>query len=97
MGASEKAKKESGLRKKIFASKPKIRKVKSNEDDSDFECYNKSERKLVHVDIDKEITQGGPALALQRNKLEEEETRRPASTSIFFAQLQIFWSIFAKG
>ena len=28
---------------------------------------------------------------------ENNQTRRPASTGIFFAQLQIFWSIFANG
>ena len=71
MSASEKAKKteEEGT---ISASKPKVRKVKSDEYDSDFECYSKSDGKSVHVDIDKEVTKGGPALALLSNKSEEE-------------------------
>ena len=71
VSASEKAKnvEEEGT---ILASKPKVRKVESDEDGSDFECYNKSDGTPVHVDIDKEITEGGPALALPPNKSEEE-------------------------
>ena len=40
----------------ISASKPMIRKVESDEDDSDFECY-KLDGKPVHVDIDNEVTE----------------------------------------
>ena len=38
-------------------------KIESDKNDSDFECYNKSDGKPLHVDIDKEGTEGGPALA----------------------------------
>ena len=55
------------------ASKPNILKVESKEDYCDSECYNKSDGKPVHVDIDKEVIERGPALALLPNKLEEEE------------------------
>ena len=72
MSASEKAKRaeEEGT---ISASKPKVRKKESEEDDNEFECYTKSEGKPVHVDIDKEVTEGREALALLPNKSEEEE------------------------
>ena len=70
VSASEKAQKvEEGT---ICASKPQIRKEESDEDNSDFDCYNKSDGKPVHVNIDKEITEGGPALAWIPNKSEEE-------------------------
>ena len=61
-------------------SKPKVRKVESDEDDSDFECYNKSDGKPVHVDIDKVVTEGGPALALLPNKSEEDERNMNVET-----------------
>ena len=35
--------------------------------------------------------------ATLKRVIEFQNTRRPASTGIFFAQLQIFWSTFAKG
>ena len=70
MSALEKAQKvEEGT---ISASKLKVRMVESDEDDSDLECYNKSDGRLVHVDIDKEVTEREPALALVPNKSEEE-------------------------
>ena len=56
----------------ISASKPKVRKVESDDYDSDFECYNKSDGKPVHADINKAVTEGGPALVLLPNKSEEE-------------------------
>ena len=68
MSASEKAKKTEEERT-ISASKPKFRKVES-EDQSDIECYSKSDGKPVHVDIDKKVTEGGPTVALLPNKSE---------------------------
>ena len=54
--------------------KPKVRKVKSDEEDSDFECYNESNGKPVHIDIDKELAEGNkPILTLLLNKSEEDE------------------------
>ena len=53
---------------RIFASKPKTRKVKSNEDGRDFECYENSNQQPVQVEIDHEFTEGGPRLALLPNK-----------------------------
>ena len=41
----------------IFESKPKVWKVEMDEEDSDFECYDKSDGKPVHADIDKEVTE----------------------------------------
>ena len=71
MSVSEKTKKaeEEGT---ISASKRKVRTVESNEDNSDFACYKKFDVKLVHVGIDKEVTEGRPALALLPNKSEED-------------------------
>ena len=77
MSASEKAKK---VEKEgsISASEPKARNVESDKDDS--ECCNKSDGKLVHVDIDKEVTEGRPALALLQNKSEEEAINNNGET-----------------
>ena len=64
VGASEKGQKlEEGT---IFKPKPKVRKVESKENDSDFEGYDKSAGKPVHVDVDKEVTERrrNPTLAL---------------------------------
>ena len=67
MTASEKSKKaEKGRTISLF--KPKVPNVESDEDDSNFECCNKSDGKLVHVEIYKEVTERGPALALLPNK-----------------------------
>ena len=57
----------------ISASEPKVRKVESDKEDSDFECYNKSDGKPVHVDIDKEATEAEPALTLLPNRPQDEE------------------------
>ena len=56
----------------IYASKPEVRKLEYDEEKSNFECYNKSDGKPVQVDIDKEVTEGGPALALLPSKSDEE-------------------------
>ena len=64
VGASEKGQNlEEGT---IFKSKPKVRKIESNEKDSDFEVYDKYAGKPVNVDVDKETTerQRSPTLAL---------------------------------
>ena len=63
VSASEKARKVED--RAISASKLNVWKVESNEEDSCFECYNKSHGKPLHVDIDKKVTEGGPALSLQ--------------------------------
>ena len=48
----------------ISESKPKVRKVDVQEEGSDFECYDRSDGKPVHVHIDKERTKGNtPTLA----------------------------------
>ena len=64
----------------LLASKSKVPKVDSDEKDSEFDCYNKSDRKPVQVDIDEEVTEGGPALALQPNKSGEEEINNNGET-----------------
>ena len=58
----------------ISKSKPKVRKVESDKEDRDLECYDGSDGKPVHVDIEKEVTEGNNAtLALLPNKSEENE------------------------
>ena len=69
--ASEKTQK---VEERTFSeSKPKVRKLESDEDDSGFEFYIKSDGKSVHVDIDKKVTEGGSSLALLWSRSEEEE------------------------
>ena len=58
----------------ISEPKPRFRKVESDEEDSDFECNDKSEGKPVHVDIDKETTEGNKSTtALLLNRSEEDK------------------------
>ena len=54
----------------------KVRKVEPEDQDSDFECYNESHSKLVHVEVDEEITGRNEkrfALALLPKKLKEHK------------------------
>ena len=61
----------------ISESKLKVRRVESDEEHSDSECYDKSEGKPVHVDIDKETTQGNKStLSLLPNRSEEDEINK---------------------
>ena len=47
-------------------------KVELDNEDNDFDCYDKSEGKSVHVDIGKETIEGNKStLALQLNRSEE--------------------------
>ena len=62
----------------VSESKPDVRKVESDDDDSDFECYDKWDDKLVLVDVDREITgsrKEDPTLALLRNGSEENNNQ----------------------
>ena len=56
----------------ISESKSRVRKVESDEENSDFECFDKFDGKLVHVDVDKEITERDPTRALLPNRSEED-------------------------
>ena len=65
----------------ISESQPKVQKVESNEKDSDFVCYDKSEAKRVHVNIDKETTERNKStLALLPNRSEEDEINNNGET-----------------
>ena len=58
----------------ISESRPKVRKVASDDNGIDFECYDRSEGKTVHVDVDKEIDESNnPTLALLPNTSEEDK------------------------
>ena len=60
----------------ILESKSKVWKVALDDEDGSFKCYSIFDWKLVHVDVDKEITQGdgkSPNLGLPRGKTEEEK------------------------
>ena len=58
----------------ISKSQPKVRQVELGEEGSDFECYDKSEGKQVHVDIDKETTEENKStLAPPLSKRSEED------------------------
>ena len=66
----------------IFSeSRPKVRKVASDDDDSDFECYDRSKGKPVHVDVDKEMAESKkPTLALLPNRSEEDKINNNGET-----------------
>ena len=63
----------------ISQAQAKVRKVEPDEEDRDFECYDRSERKPVH--IDKEITERNkPTLALLPNRSEEYAINKNGET-----------------
>ena len=65
----------------ICEYKPKVRKVELDEEDSDFECYDRSEGKPVGVDIDNKITERNKAtLAPLPNRPEEDENNNNGET-----------------
>ena len=66
----------------IFELKWRSQKVESDEQDSDFECYDKSNGKPVHVDVHKEIAGRGPTFALLPNRLWEEERNNIGETRV---------------
>ena len=60
---------------RIPESKLKVWKVESEDEDNDFDCYNKNDGKPVHVDVDKEITKTDKktwALASLPNKSDQD-------------------------
>ena len=55
-------------------SQPKARKVASEDEDSDFECFDRSEGKPVDVDVDKEMAESNkPTSALLLNISEKDK------------------------
>ena len=64
----------------ISESKSKVRKVESDEEDSDSDYYDNSDGKPVHVNIDKELAVDKPTLALLRNRSEEDEIHKNGET-----------------
>ena len=64
----------------ISKSESKGWKVESDEEDSDFDCYDKPDGKPVHVTIDKELAFDKPTLALLPNKSEEDEIHSSGKT-----------------
>ena len=64
----------------ISVSKAKVQKVELDEEVGDLECYHKSDGKPVHVDIDKEVTEREPTLALLPNSSQEGEINNNAET-----------------
>ena len=58
----------------LSGSKSKVREVESDEEDSNLGCYGKSDEKPVHVNIEKEVTDGNkPRPALLPNRSEGDE------------------------
>ena len=55
--------------------------MEPDKSESHLECYNRSDCKPLHVDFDKEVPEGGPALALLPKKLLEEETSSNSETT----------------
>ena len=64
----------------ISESRPKVRKVASDDEDSDFECYDRSESKPVHADADKMAESNKPTLAVLLNRSEEDEINNNSET-----------------
>ena len=72
----------------ISESKPKVLEVESNKQNSDFECYDKSDGKLVHVDTDKRVIEGHqPKLALLPNRSEKDEITNNGETKYWKVNL----------
>ena len=75
MNASER---EMNQEENIYSeSKAKVQIIKPEDKDSNSECYNMSDGKLVRVDVDKKVTgsdEKDPTLALLTNRSEEFET-----------------------
>ena len=80
--ASEKARElEVGI---ILEWKIKVREVEWDEEDCDFEYYDKSDGKPVHVDVDKEdaeSSQKDSTLALFPNRSKEKEINNNGETA----------------
>ena len=57
----------------VSESKSKVRKVELEEKESDFDCYDKSNGKPVHVNMDKKLAVDKPTLALLPNRSEEDK------------------------
>ena len=64
----------------ISESKSKVRKVEWDEEEKDFECYDMSDGKPVHVNIDKEIAFDKPTLALLPNRSEGDKINNNGET-----------------
>ena len=65
----------------IFSdSKLEVRKVESDEEESDFECYDTSDGKPVHVDVQEEVAVKKPILALLPNRSDEDAFIKNEST-----------------
>ena len=66
---------------KTSESKLKVRKTESDEEGSDFDCYDNYEGKPVHVDIDNETTEENKStLALLPNRSEKDEINKNGET-----------------
>ena len=66
----------------ICESKPKARKVDTDEEDTDIECFLKSDGKLVHLDIDKKVNNWNtPTVALLPNRIEEDRINQNGEKS----------------
>ena len=58
-----------------------VRTVASDDNDSDFECYDRSEGKSVYVYIDNETAEiNKPTLALLPNRSEEDKSNNNGET-----------------
>ena len=57
-----------------------VRKVESDGEDGHFECYDNSDGKPVHVDLDKELMEGDATLALLPNRSEGDEVNNNGET-----------------
>ena len=64
----------------ISASKSNVWKLELDEVGKNFECDNKSDKKPVNIDIDKDVTEGKPTLALIPNRLEDYEINNNGET-----------------
>ena len=65
----------------ISESRPTVRKVVSDDEDSDFECYDRSQGKPLHVDVDKEMAESNkPTLALLPSRSEKDEINNNGGT-----------------
>ena len=73
----------------IWEAYSKVWKVEMDKGYSDFECYDKFDSKPVQIDVDKEITERDPTLALLPKRSEKDEIDNNGETRVGDGKINI--------